>query len=77
MSIAEQAAENFIEPSEIIRTVKKYGMGIIHDTYLVELDSQDNCFILQRINTNVFKHPELIMHNLRLVCEHIHAVKKK
>ena len=76
MSIAEQAAENFIGSSESIRTVKKYGMGIIHDTYLVELGGPDDCFILQRINTNVFRQPELIMHNLRLVCEHIHAVKK-
>jgi len=76
MDIAEKAAENFIGQSESITTVKKYGRGIINDTYLVKFDGRDDSFILQRINTHVFKKPELIMHNLRLVCEHIHAAKK-
>ena len=76
MNIAEQAAENFIRQPESIKTVERHGKGIIHDTYLVELDGQADSFILQRINTQVFKQPELIMHNLRLVCEHVHDLKK-
>ena len=76
MGKAEKAVLNYIGQSESIATVKKYGRGIIHDTFLVELDGRNDCFILQRINTHVFKQPELIMHNLRLVCEHIHAAKK-
>jgi len=75
MSIVEQAAENFIGQSESLKRVVKYGRGIINDTYLVELDGQDGRFILQRVNTHVFKQPELVMHNLRLVCEHIHALQ--
>jgi Ser/Thr protein kinase RdoA (MazF antagonist) len=71
-----QAAENFIGQDKSITSVEKYGKGIIHDTYLVELDGQAESFILQRINTQVFKQPELIMHNLRLVCEHVHDLKK-
>ena len=76
MDIAEKAAEHFIRQSESLTTVKKYGRGIIHDTYLVEPAVRGDCFILQRINTHVFKQPELIMHNLRLVCEHILAAKE-
>ncbi len=76
MNMALQAAENFIGQDKSITSVEKYGRGIIHDTYLVELDGQADSFILQRINTQVFKQPELIMHNLRLVCEHVHDLKK-
>jgi len=76
MNMALQAAENFIGQDKSITSVEKYGKGIIHDTYLVELSGQADSFILQRINTQVFKQPELIMHNLRLVCEHVHDLKK-
>jgi len=76
MNMALQAAENFIGQDKSITSVEKYGKGIIHDTYLVELIGQADSFILQRINTQVFKQPELIMHNLRLVCEHVHDLKK-
>jgi Ser/Thr protein kinase RdoA (MazF antagonist) len=72
----EQAAENFIRQSESIDIIEEYGRGIIHDTYLVKLCGQADSFILQRINTQVFKKPELIMHNLRLVCEHVHDLIK-
>jgi Ser/Thr protein kinase RdoA (MazF antagonist) len=76
MNMALQAAENFIGLDKSITSVEKYGKGIIHDTYLVELSGQADSFILQRINTQVFKQPELIMHNLRQVCEHVHDLKK-
>jgi len=76
MSISEQAAENFIRQFETIDTVEEHGRGGIHDTYLVKLNGQADSFILQRINTQVFKQPELIMQNLGLVCEHVHDLKK-
>ena len=76
MIMPEQAAENFIRQPESVDIVEEYGRGIIHDTYLVKLNGQAESFILQRINTQVFKQPELVMHNLRLVCEHIHDLKK-
>jgi Ser/Thr protein kinase RdoA (MazF antagonist) len=72
----EHAAGNFIRQSESVDIVEKHGSGIIHDTYLVKLSSQAGSFILQRINTKVFKQPELIMHNMRLLCEHIHDLKR-
>jgi len=76
MIMSEHAAENFIRQPESIDTVEEHGRGIIHDTYLVKLKGKAESFILQRINIHVFKRPELIMHNLRLVCEHLYALEK-
>jgi len=71
MTIPEQAAQHFAGPGESIAAVKPHGRGIIHDTYLVKLSRGDDPFILQRINTQVFKNPESIMHNLQMVARHI------
>jgi Ser/Thr protein kinase RdoA (MazF antagonist) len=76
MLMPEKAAENFISQSEYIDRVEEYGRGNIHDTYLVRLKGQADGFILQRINIQVFKRPDLIMHNLRLVCEHVHDLAR-
>lgn len=51
-------------------SASKYGNGHINDTYLVH----SNEFILQRINTNVFKNPYELMENIEKVTEFI---KKK
>jgi hypothetical protein len=69
MDNVQRAAENFRDQGKTITRVEKYGHGIIHDTFLVTLDSGPDRFILQRINTRVFKDPAAIMHNLQLVCE--------
>jgi len=71
MERALQAAANFISPDEVIAGVEPCGQGIIHDTFLVMLNSGTGRFILQRINMQVFADPEALMHNLRLVCDHI------
>jgi len=47
-----------------------YGNGHINDTFLVNAknpDGSDKRFILQNINSNVFKKPEQVMHNISLV----------
>jgi Ser/Thr protein kinase RdoA (MazF antagonist) len=50
------------------------GNGNINDTFLITVDSPiDHQFVLQRINTQVFQQPELVMRNMRIVTEHIHA----
>ena len=77
MSKVEHAAVNFINREETISGVGEYGRGIINDTYLVRLGNGSSRFILQRINTQVFTDPEAIMHNLRLVCEHIRERMKE
>jgi hypothetical protein len=51
-----------------------YGSGHIHETYLVKTACSDrSCqdYILQLINVNVFREPEKVMHNIRLVTEYL------
>ena len=67
-----QIAGHFKPGKNIVR-VKEFGNGNIHDTYIVTFDApEDNKFVLQRINTHVFKHPHLIMKNMRAFTEHVH-----
>jgi Ser/Thr protein kinase RdoA (MazF antagonist) len=49
-----------------------YGSGHIHDTYRVryETPQQSARFILQRINTQVFRDPLALMDNLSRICAH-------
>lgn len=56
---AEFAIETSIEP---------YGNGHINDTYLCETAPR---FILQRINVNVFKHPDQVMENIMNITAHL------
>ena len=51
--------------------IEAYGNGHINDTYLCEGNPG---FILQRINTNIFKNPDDVMENIFNVTEHL---KKK
>lgn len=47
-----------------------YGNGHINDTFLVNsktADGKDKRYILQAINTNVFKKPDEVMHNIEKV----------
>jgi hypothetical protein len=55
-----------------VMSVRAFGSGNINDTFLVTLDSSDaKHFVLQRINTQVFRQPELIMQNMRTFTEHV------
>ncbi len=49
-------------------TIEDYGNGHINDTYLCESSPK---YILQKINTNVFKNPDDVMENIFNVTEHI------
>lgn len=48
--------------------IEPYGNGHINDTYLAESTPR---YILQRINTKVFKHPDQVMDNIYAVTEHL------
>jgi len=52
---------------------ERFGSGLINDTYLCELrdGGEMRKYILQRINTSVFKKPELVMKNVEVVTAHI------
>lgn len=45
--------------------VEKYGSGLINKTWLIE--KEDEKYILQKVNTSVFKKPEHIADNLELI----------
>ncbi|MFW6127264.1 MAG: phosphotransferase enzyme family protein [Thermodesulfobacteriota bacterium] len=67
LSLARQFA-----PQGQVLEVREYGRGNVNDTFLVNLDSpEEPRFILQRLNTQVFRQPQLIMGNLRLVTKHV------
>jgi Ser/Thr protein kinase RdoA (MazF antagonist) len=46
-----------------------FGSGNINDTFRVEIPT--GSFILQRINTQVFTQPQLVMQNMRRYCQHV------
>jgi Ser/Thr protein kinase RdoA (MazF antagonist) len=52
-------------------SVKPFGSGLINNTWLISENEDD--FILQRINHNVFKQPFDIAINIRLICEYLTA----
>lgn len=65
------AADQF-KPRGQVTDIREYGSGNVHDTFLVTLDgAAEKHFILQRINTQVFRRPELVMQNMRTVTEHV------
>lgn len=69
ISIAEQFSHQ-----DNITDIQSLGNGNINDTFLVSLDDLEQTrFVLQRINTNVFRHPQRVMKNMYIFTEHVHA----
>ncbi len=63
---------NQFETSGKILKVEEFGHGNINGTFLVTLDSlSEKHFILQRINQNVFRQPELVMRNMSTFTNHV------
>lgn len=54
-----------------VLSITPTGNGHINDTYLVVTDS--GRYILQRINTHVFKAPDQLMHNIKAVTDFMHS----
>lgn len=72
MDHRDAAAERF-KPQGRVVDIHEYGNGNVNDTFLVTLDAPtESHFVLQRINTQVFRQPELIMRNMRTFTEHVH-----
>jgi Ser/Thr protein kinase RdoA (MazF antagonist) len=64
-------AEQFGSESKVL-DIQEYGSGNVNDTFLVTLNHEkEKNFILQRINTQVFLRPRLIIQNIRTFTEHI------
>ncbi|WP_434687675.1 phosphotransferase enzyme family protein [Pseudanabaena minima] len=55
-----------------IADIQPFGSGNINDTFLVSLQEVEaQPFILQRINTKVFREPKLVMQNMRIYANHV------
>ncbi len=55
------------------RSCEPYGTGYIHGTYLLESGEGDRTsrYILQRLNTRVFKKPESVQDNIRRILDYL------
>ena len=61
------------KPQGTILDLQAHGNGNVNDTFLVTLDGRKGKkFILQRLNTRVFRRPELVMQNIRAFITHNH-----
>lgn len=72
----EERAENIITHFPVAGNfikAEKFGSGLINDTYLCSFRNGDEAgkYILQRINTEVFRQPEKVMQNVEVVTGHI------
>ena len=63
-----QIADRFWLDSRAIRA-ESHGGGHINDTFLVKTEKGEKYYILQRINTAVFKNAEALMENIILVTD--------
>ena len=68
MSLEEITQQFELDGSKILK-ITPYGNGHINDTFVVETDKKR--YILQRINTNLFKKPEELIHNHLLITDYI------
>jgi Phosphotransferase enzyme family len=68
------AIANFFTQQKKVKNIRSFGSGNINDTFRVALDSStENPFVLQRINTQVFRQPQLVMQNMRRCTEHMRS----
>ncbi|MFM7675162.1 MAG: phosphotransferase enzyme family protein [Synechococcus sp.] len=59
-------------PREAIRGIEPLGQGNVNDTYLVRLHQAGaEPLVLQRLNTSVFRRPELVLRNMDTVGRHV------
>ncbi|NDJ19346.1 phosphotransferase enzyme family protein [Myxacorys almedinensis] len=55
-----------------IAAVEAFGSGNINDTFLATVEGTSHLpFVLQRINTRVFRRPQLVMKNMSIFTRHV------
>jgi Ser/Thr protein kinase RdoA (MazF antagonist) len=65
------AAQRFQLPGPV-RSVAPLGNGNVNQTFLVRVEAPgDPGFVLQRLNTRVFRQPRLVMANLTVLASHV------
>ncbi|MFO7820743.1 MAG: aminoglycoside phosphotransferase family protein [Lentisphaeria bacterium] len=67
-------APRFAVNGRLVR-VTPTGSGNVNDTYLAVFRTtfSEERFILQRLNRHVFTSPDSVMHNMKVVTEHVHT----
>ena len=80
MTLASSSATRSLEviagrfhPPDQIDAIDAIGSGNVNDTFLVRLarESNPDAFVMQRINTQVFTRPDLVMGNLIALGRHV------
>lgn len=58
--------------NEKIKDIQPLGDGLINDTFVVITEGEENDnYVLQRINTNVFPDVDMVMRNIDIVTTHL------
>ena len=70
MSVSENVLAVFGFDASLV-AVKPLGEGLINHTYMVQ--SENDFYVLQKINTAVFKNPAAIAHNIKWVSDYVAA----
>ena len=60
---------NHFDVADKLVSIKPFGGGHINDTFLATCEHSK--YTLQQLNHKVFREPENVMHNIRLVTEHL------
>ena len=76
LSKAVEAIAGRFHPRERITAIRSLGSGNVNDTFLVTHQGHRSSgpagsFVLQRLNRHVFERPELVMHNLVALGNHV------
>lgn len=75
MNTIEAAAMQFVVHGNVTN-VRKHGSGNINSTFIVNTD-EDRKYILQKINTNVFSKPFVLMRNINSVTSYCREMIEK
>jgi len=70
MSVSENVLAVFGFDASLVE-VRSLGEGLINHTYMVQ--SGNDAYVLQKINTSVFKNPGAIAHNIQLIAGYLAA----
>ena len=68
MSVSENVLAVFGFDASLV-AVKPLGEGLINHTYMMQ--SENDFYVLQKINTAVFKNPDAIAHNIKCVSSYL------
>jgi hypothetical protein len=73
MELISKIADEFKLDGKVA-DVSAFGSGHIHQTFYIKTASaRDDDYIIQLINTNVFRDPDAVMQNISLITSHIIA----